>query len=160
MHRFLAATLLAALGTACAFAQEKVESKDDPKSDNKEKILGKWRITEVAGKKPDADRFPLYTYFEFKQNGQFVIGFGAKDAEGEQLLKTGNIPNHVAKYKLLAGEGVEVYDVPKSVTLPAKAKGTIQMNVKLDGDAMTITEDSKTTKLVRLKEKKDPPEKK
>src|SRR4051812_34659641 len=83
-------------------------------SNNKGKIVGKWKLVSYPGmedfEKASKDT-GLIMYFEFEPNGTFALGF---DAENKNILdlikaKTGGT-RFTAKYKLLSGDGVEIYD--------------------------------------------------
>jgi hypothetical protein len=168
MSRFLATCVLTALGTVCAFAQEKVESKDDPKSDNKGKILGKWKILEAPGFDADLAKAleaqKIYAYIEFTAKGACTIGVTSDDPDVKKTINAAGEKTAIGcKYKLLAGDGLEMYDLPKELAdaNPFGGKGDrAKTKVKIDGDKMTMTDDDgKTGKLVRIKEPKKDKEK-
>jgi hypothetical protein len=138
----------------------------DPKSNNKDKIFGKWKITEVpedAGGKTVEQLASLEIYFfvEFKADGGLVFGLTSDKPEVlEQIQRTapkGKLALN-AKYKLLAGEDVELFDIPKELqetgAVFGKNKDSVKTKVKLDGDKMTMIDDGKTSKLTRIKEEK------
>ena len=167
MPRFLTAALLAALGTVCAFAQEKVESKDDPKSDNKGKIVGKWKVTEYPKEHAPAyeqiTALGFWFYIEFKSNNILVLGLGADTPEGQKQLK--RVAENAeltwdAKYRLLAVDVVEIYGAKEKKLNAALVGDNTKPSITVKKDEMTIKDpDGNITKLTRLKEPKDKPEK-
>jgi hypothetical protein len=161
MPRFLLAALMLALGGFTALAEEKPESKDDPKSDNKGKLVGKWKMAEFPQKGFSAEelkRFEdggLYFTVEFKQGGACEMGVGGKSDLVDVIKKSPETANMKWQYKLLAGEGIEFSGLPKQAKegFWGKGKESAKMSVKIDGDKMTITDaDGKTAKFVRIKE--------
>jgi hypothetical protein len=146
---------LAALSTACG-------------SKNKGKIEGKWKLTEApTGKADDAENFKqmaqqgLYMYFDFKGDNTLTIGLHSDNEEMIKMMKS-FAPNQqlawTVKYKLLSGESVEFYDLPKELQekggggLFGTNKDKARTKVHIDGDNMTMTDsDGKSGKLVRIK---------
>ena len=173
MPRLVAACVFAALAGLCGAAQEKVEKKDDPKSDNEGKIVGKWRIVEAPedldGKKANEELKALTDlgvrfYFDFRKDMSFGFGITSDNAELlEAIKKAGAIPVS-GKYKLLAGEGVELYDLPKDLALFDKGATSAKLRIKIEGERLSVTDSSgRITKLIRMREPKkdkEPPEKK
>jgi hypothetical protein len=112
--------------------------------------------------------FGVFMYLEFKANNAVVFGLGSDKADLLDTIKK-TTPNGKiaweAKYKLLAGDKVEFYDIdPDAKAFFKKARAADGVTIKLDktGDEMTMTDtDIVTGKFVRIKEeKKDKPEKK
>ena len=137
------------------------------KSNNEGKIVGKWRFTEIPGGVEGADEmkmleaFGVYVYFEFKQGGVFEMGLGEEKpgtiANLQKMGGGGGGPTSVtAKYKLLSGDGVELYDLPKEMQeqgggLFGGTKDRARAKIKIDGDVMSVTDDDgKTGKLTRV----------
>jgi hypothetical protein len=135
-------------------------------SDNKGKIEGKWKFTEMPGMDAQAkqgldmmDKLGIYLYMEFKPDNTLTLGLGSDKPEAMEFFKglaKGQQTTWTAKYKLLTGDGVEVYDIPKEMQEqgggPFAKKDRARSQVKIDGDTMTITdEDGKTGKLARIK---------
>ena len=135
-------------------------------SNNKGKIEGKWKMVSPPDKgdaKAKADmakmgEMGMYLFMEFKPDGVFVIGLGADTEEKLNFFKAfapGGKLTWDAKYKLLNGDGVEVYDMPKDLQTGSGGmfgnKDRGRANIKINGDDMTMTDDSGTTKLTRIK---------
>jgi|GEM_PF-2796469 len=137
---------------------------NDPKSNNKDKIVGKWKITalpEKAGGKKDLEeltKFGLYVYVEFKADGGLILGIGADKKETLDLIKKGAPDQKLtwdAKYKLLVGDAVEIYDLPKDLQngnggLFGK-KDRAKMTVKISDTEMKMIDDDGTATLKKLK---------
>ncbi|QJW99651.1 hypothetical protein [Frigoriglobus tundricola] len=135
-------------------------------SNNKGKIEGKWKmvslpekVTKDKGGIDDLAKLGMYVYWEFKPDGVLTFGVGADRPETLELVKKG-APNQKfvwdAKYKLLSGDLVELYDIPKDMQqsggggmFGSKDRG--RAKVKITGDDMTMTDDTGTMKLVRTK---------
>jgi len=180
MPRLLLATVFLFACAHCAGAQEKTDPKDkkvetDPKSNIKDKIFGKWKIVDAPGLDKEQikqlEMLKLYVFMEFKADGSLAIGAAGVDAEAQKLLD--NAPKDTTvrlKYRLLADDEVEFFDLPKELQKGAgagglfgKGKDKAKTTMKIDKDAMTMTdEDGKTGKLTRVKDAKDKdkPEKK
>jgi hypothetical protein len=154
-------------------AEDKKEDKKvehDPKSNNKDKIVGKWKFTEFPPwtglRKEDYEamtKVGIYIYFEFTADGVMVMGLGGDTPETLKFLKDSTPDGKItcdAKYKLLAGDGVEVYDLPRELQQQMFYAGLTNLErttqVKLAGDKMTMThaEGGRTGKLARVKEEK------
>jgi hypothetical protein len=137
-------------------------------SNNKGKIEGTWKVTELpassAGKSKDEfaqmSKMGMYMQMEFKPDGMLTIGLGADKPETLDLVKLltqGKPTSGDAKYKLLSGDGVELYDMPKEMQEKGgegmfKGKDRAKVTVKIDGDSMTMTgDDGQTVKLLRVK---------
>ena len=126
-------------------------------SNNKGKIEGKWKLESYPGME-DFEKVSKETgmilYFEFEPNGTFALGF---DSENKQILdlikaKTGST-RFTAKYKLLMGDGIELYDFsPGPMSDAFKGQKIARSNIKINGDKMTMTDpDGKTGSLVKMK---------
>ena len=150
MTRSLLALLLAVgcLGGALAAPDDK---KDDPKSNNKDKIVGKWKITGGGGAKEEELKLMrdlgIYVYLEFKNDGTLRFGAEASDPKVKKLLENGKETLASCKYKLLGGDEVEIYDIPKDLQDkdggPFGKKDRAKGMIKIDGDKMTISDDDK-----------------
>jgi hypothetical protein len=157
-----------------AAEDKKADKKTDPKSNNKDKIIGKWELVEAPIYAVSNDgakvlvKSETHTYMEFKDNGVVIWGLWADRPEIEAALKKrGDGLTLDLKYKLLAGNGVEFGDLPIAMQggqygIFGKNKGTASTKVTIDGDKMTVTNQAgKTAKLNRIKdEKKDEQDKK
>ena len=137
-------------------------------SNNKGKIEGTWKVTELpassAGKSKDEyaqmSKMGMYMQMEFKPDGTLTIGLGADKPETLDMVKLfaqGKPTSWDGKYKLLSGDGVELYDLPKEMQEKGgeglfKGKDRAKVAVKIDGDSMTMTgDDGETVKLTRVK---------
>lgn len=122
-------------------------------SNNKGKIVGKWKITGGGGLKEEElkfmDALGVYAYFEFKDDGTLSFGAGANDPKmNEKLAKNSEMKSASCKYKLLKGDAVEIYDIPKEMQEkegggPFGKKDRARGNIKIEGDGMTISDDDK-----------------
>ena len=119
-------------------------------SNNKGKIVGKWQITGGPGMKGEEmkmmEMMKVTPYLEFKDDGTAAFGINADGMFKKLLEEKGDALNVSFKYKLLNGDGVELYDLPKEMQdkkgggLFGK-KDRARANVKIDGDAMSVTDD-------------------
>jgi hypothetical protein len=132
------------------------------KSNNEGKIVGKWKILSAPGteqmlKLAQADGG--YLYFEFKSDGTMLMGFGATDPKVQAKIEEDDEKDSLSwKYKLLAGAGVEFYDLPAELKeqggggLFGRNEDRARTKVKIDGDNMSMTDDDGSVcKLVRVK---------
>ena len=134
-------------------------------SNNKGKIVGKWKMVGGGGMKADdakmMEMLGIYVYFDFKDDGTLQFGAGANDPKMNDMLKDkGETKVASMKYKLLSGDAVEIYDIPKDMQDkegggPFGKKDRARGNIKIDGDNMTISDDDKLktdpVKLTRVK---------
>jgi len=134
-------------------------------SNNKGKIEGKWKF--VSAPALDATIKELepakaYLYMEFKPDGTMSMGAESSDPQFNEIMQkmasTKGEKTVVSwKYKLLSGDGVEFYDLPKELQekgggVFGKNKDKARTSVKINGDDMTMTDDDgKTGKLTRVK---------
>lgn len=131
-------------------------------SNNTGKIVGKWKLT-TPPSKTDKEKqefeamtkMGIFMVIEFKADNTIVLGIDSDKPEFLELIKKG-VPGQKfsfeAKYKLLMGDKVEVYDVKdkelKDVFKGDKARSDILIN----GDDMTIKDpDGSITKLTKMK---------
>ncbi len=135
-------------------------------SNNKGKIEAKWKITalpeKIEGKNKnelaDMAKMGVYVYMEFKPDGNLTFGVGADKPEMLDLIKA-MAPNQKitwdAKYKLLSGDGVEIYDLPKDLQATGGGlfgnKDRARVSVKITGDEMKMTDDDGTATLTKVK---------
>lgn len=133
-------------------------------SNNKGKIEGKWKFTSFpegadAKGKDGLDmlgKMGLYVYMDFKTDGTLELGLGGDKPEAMDFFKMmakGQKTAWAGKYKLLSGDGVELYDMPADMQggAPFGGKDRGRMKVKIDGDSMTATDDKGTATLARVK---------
>lgn len=131
-------------------------------SNNKGKIVGKWQISDFGGDKAEdklkdmGDKIAIYMEFRADETG----GFGIEVTDPmlkEVFAKSKEKTTFAFKYKLLNGDIVEVYDLPKEMQEggPFGKKDRGKMRVKIDGDNMTISDDetlkNKPARLTRMK---------
>ena len=131
-------------------------------SNNKGKIVGKWKISDFGGDKVDdkmkelGDKISIYMEFRADETGGF--GVDVNDPVLKKAFEANKDKTTFSfKYKLLNGDVVEVYDLPKEMQEngPFGKKDRGKMRVKIDGDNMTISDDetlkNKPAKLTRMK---------
>jgi len=134
-------------------------------SNNKGKIEGKWKLADMPGKTDAKTKDELaemakqgvFMYVEFRPDGTVTIGIGADKPEVLEFIKA-LAPNKQiawdAKYKLLSGDGIELYDMPKEMQSqggPFGRKDRARGSAKITGDEMLLTDDEGVTKLTRMK---------
>ena len=129
-------------------------------SNNKGKIEGRWKVT-AWPEKMNADKDALqemenkgvYLYMEFTPDGRVTTGFdGNKDFL--QLISTKGELSWDAKYKLLPGDNVEIYDLPKE----SKPGGgglfgsseRAKVIIKITGTEMKLTDADGTATLTKM----------
>ena len=128
-------------------------------SNNKGKIVGKWKISGGAGIKEEElkmmEAFKVTLVMEFKEDGTVRMGLEAPP-EMQKMLEKGDGKSSASfKYKLLSGDTVEFYDIPKDMQdkeggglFGKKDRG--KATVKIEGDNMTITDDETKDKPLKL----------
>ncbi|MBN9119993.1 MAG: hypothetical protein J0I06_12660 [Planctomycetes bacterium] len=135
-------------------------------SNNKGKIEGKWKVVSFPEKTSEKNKndvaemgkLGIYVYMEFKPEGAFVFGVGAEKQEMLDMMKA-LAPNQKttwdAKYKLLSGDGVEIYDLPKDMQKEGSGlfgnKDRARVKVVINGDEMKMTDDDGTATLTKIK---------
>lgn len=133
-------------------------------SNNKGKIEGKWRITAPPDKDASAKQgfdmmaaAGIYMYMEFKPDGTFYLGFDSDKPGALDLIK-GNLPGgktaFPAKYKLMSGNKVQIYDLSADAKQLMGGKDEkMQSDIIIEGDNMTVKDpDGTITKMQRVKE--------
>jgi hypothetical protein len=137
-------------------------------SNNTGKIEGKWKVTDLGSgatakskeEYAQMSKMGLHLVMEFKPDGMLTLGVGADKPETLDFVKMlagGKPTSWDAKYKLLSGDGVELFDLPKEMQEKGAEgvfgkKDRSRVNVKIDGDQMTITgDDGKAMNLTRVK---------
>jgi hypothetical protein len=130
-------------------------------SNNKGKIEGKWKI--VSGPGFDAntakqlDIIKMYVYIEFKSDNTLTIGADTTDQNfKKQVAEAAKSFSKGCKYRLKSGDIVEFYDIPKEMQEKGNGglfgnKDRARPRIRIDGDNMTMTDDSGQMNLVRLK---------
>ncbi|MFO0824103.1 MAG: hypothetical protein U0792_13485 [Gemmataceae bacterium] len=142
-------------------------------SNNAGKIEGKWKIVSAPGLEDtnkQLEQVKAYLYMEFRPDGTMSMGADFEDPAMKEIVekfaaKSGEKTSFSWKYKLLTGDNVEFYDLPKE--LQEKGTGGLfggkdkaRTSVKIDGDNMTMTDsDGKTGKFVRIKPGAEPAKK-
>jgi hypothetical protein len=134
-------------------------------SNNKGKIEGKWKIVSMpekaqGGKNEFAEmaKLGIYVYMEFRPDGTATFGVGADKPEMMDLMAKGAGGKKLSwdlKYKLLSGDGVEFYDLPKDLQTEGGGglfgkKDRARANVKISGDQMKMTDDEGTATLQKM----------
>lgn len=127
-------------------------------SNNKGKIVGKWKmvagpgISEMIGTLESAD---VYFFLDFKNDGTMAMGIESSDPKIRKNLAKLEKSSMVCKYRLLSGDGIEVYDVPEGygVTgLPGGGgKDSSRSQVTINGDLMLLKDETSTHQLIRIK---------
>jgi hypothetical protein len=139
-------------GCICAIAASvPAHARDkEPKSNNKDKIVGKWKLT--GGTDLEAlETFKAVVFLEFADDGTASLGVEVGDPEFKKLLeKSDQKTTFGFKYKLGAGDDLELYDLPKDLQEKQEKVGSCAKDrrkcvVKIDGDKMTLTDDQKKT---------------
>jgi hypothetical protein len=135
-------------------------------SNNKGKIEGRWKVTTFPEKtdaktKNEMDqlgKMGLYLFLEFKSDGTMSVGLGADKKEVLDVIKAMAPQQKTTwdmKYKLLSGDGVEVYDMPADLQSGGGGlfgkKDRARVSIKINGDDMTLVDDEGTTKLTKVK---------
>jgi len=138
---YLAVCALALTATACS-------------SNNKGKIEGKWKFVSGPGIDQQAktlESAKAYLFFDFRPDGTVAIGVESSDPAMQKLLVGGTEKTTMScKYKLLSGDGVEFYDMPKEMQdgkgggMFGKNKERARTSAKIDGDNMTLTDPDNT----------------
>ncbi|HEY1191833.1 MAG TPA: hypothetical protein VGE74_29650 [Gemmata sp.] len=100
----------------------------------------------------------VFMHLEFKPNGVLTIGIGANKPELLELIKATAPDKKIAwdaKYKLLSGDGVELYDLPKDMQSGGSGlfgkSNRGRVVIKIVGDDMTMTDQQGTGRLTRMK---------
>jgi hypothetical protein len=135
-------------------------------SHNQGIIEGKWKVvalpegTDAESKTQieELEKRGFYVYLEFKNDGVLLFGLGADTPERLAFFKAVAPDQKIdweMKYRLLSGEGVEVYDQPGDARavggslFGTKERGRV--TVKITGDDMTLVADTGTLKLTKMK---------
>jgi len=132
-------------------------------SNNKGKIEGKWKITALpekgSGKNDMAEmtKVGIYVYMEFKPDGGLVFGVSSDKPEVLDFMKAAGAKQKFtwdAKYKLLPGDAVEIYDLPKDLqsgeTGLFSKKDRAKVMIKITGTEMKMTDDDGTATLTKM----------
>ena len=136
-------------------------------SKNKGKIEGKWKLADApSGSPEDTANFKkmadtgLYMFFDFRPDNSLTIGIHSDNEDMLKMIKALAGDQKISwdvKYKLLSGEGVEFYDLPKEFREQGGpglfgGKDRARTKIRIEGDNMAMTDnDGKTAKLVRMK---------
>jgi hypothetical protein len=133
-------------------------------SNNKGKIEGKWKIVSATGQEQEMKQLAEmngYMYMEFKADGVLAIGFEMTDPAMKKMIEAAapGKTSFALKYRLLSGDDVEFYDMPKEMQdqkggggLFGGGKDKAKTKIKIDGDNMTMTDsDGKSGTLTRVK---------
>ena len=100
----------------------------------------------------------MYLYVEFNPDGTMSMGATSDDPQKEKMIAgAGQKTSMSWKYRLLSGENVEFYDLPKELQekgggLFGKNKEKARTKISISGDNMTMTDDDgKSGRLTRVK---------
>jgi hypothetical protein len=102
----------------------------------------------------------VHLYIEFMPDGGVTIGLGADKPEMLEALKAiAKMQNQQIswnmKYKLLLGDAVEIYDMPKDMQTGGGglfgSKDKARVNVKITGENMALLDEQGTTTLTKMK---------
>lgn len=129
-------------------------------SNNKGKIEGRWKFVSVPGvdekmvQQLAAEK--VYLFVDFSPNGTMTLGAASEDKDVQQRLnQSGEKVTMSCKYKLLSGDDVEFYDLPKEMQEKGGlfgSKDRARTKVKVTGDTMTMTDpDGKSGSFARMK---------
>jgi hypothetical protein len=133
------------------------KSENDPKSNNTKAIKGKWKVDSLPGigeaEQKVFKELQVTLYFDFAADGTFAMGFDSPNKAFMDALKDKfGTTRFLAKYKLLAEDGVELYDFAPGPLSDAFKGKKARSDCKIDGEKMTMTDpDGKTGKLTRMK---------
>lgn len=130
-------------------------------SNNKGKIEGRWKVTALPEKmKGDKDALEdmkkagVYMYMEFTPDGRVTIGFDGNKDFLEQIKAQEGQTSWDAKYKLLPGDNVEFYDLPKNAGTGAGLFGSTSDRAKaiitINGNEMKWTDQDGTATLTKI----------
>lgn len=130
-------------------------------SNNKDKIVGKWKLVSAPGMKADElkmmDALKAYLFFEFKPDGTLAVGAEFGDPAMKEAMAKANEKGEKTvmngQYKLLSGDDVEfsgMNDQKKAGGLFGNGDKS-RLKIKIDGDNMTITGSDGVGQLTRVK---------
>jgi hypothetical protein len=161
MQQFLRLAALSVVGVAVSTAASASEPAPMPRAvKDKPKLVGKWKLESFDGQDDDMKAMKaleMYLYFDFADDGSLTIGIDTTHANGKEMLaKSGQQLTWKCKYKVLSGEEIEVYDLPKEMQNgnggPFGNKDKAKSKVTIKEDEMTMKDpDGKTAKLTRMK---------
>jgi hypothetical protein len=126
-------------------------------SANKGKIVGKWKLVSAPGMEEQGKMMEMmkaYIYFEFKADNTIAVGLEITDPQMKEMFKgEGGTVVASGSYTLKTGNKVEM-----NITGKDKKGGTglfknekTLVEIKIDGDNMTITGSDGTGTLTRVK---------
>jgi hypothetical protein len=130
-------------------------------SNNKGKIEGKWKAVTFEGQENDMKEMETvgaYLYFDFQPDGSLTLGLDSTNKEFKALMeKMGQKVSWTCKYRLLSGDDVEMYDLPKEMQSGKSGglfggKDKARSKITITGDEMTLKDpDGKTGHMTRMK---------
>jgi hypothetical protein len=132
-------------------------------SNNKGKIVGKWKVVSATGESDNSfkqmEQMKISLFFDFKDDNSVSMSVESTEERPKGAKQEVNsLFSFNFKYKLLSGDMVEFYDLPKD--LQQKGGGGLfgsgtkdrgREKIKISGDNMTIIEDKINMTLVRVK---------
>jgi hypothetical protein len=141
------------------------KSENDPKSNNTKAIKGKWKVDTLPGLGEAEQKvfkdLSVTLYFDFAADGTFAMGFESPNQMFIEALKQKfGSTRFLAKYRLLSGDDIELYDFQSGPLSEAFKSNKARSACKIDGEKMTMTDpDGKTGTLTRMKPPGKNPEK-
>ncbi len=151
--------------------QGSINSSEDPhfgradsrESNNRDKIIGTWKVTGDLGEPapPPKDKYAelamksVYVHLIFDETGTLTVESGADRPDVLEFMKR-KAPEQVftakMKYKLLAGDEVEIFDMPPRGH-PGRFgdKERAKVSVQIEGQTMTLVEGRDSNRLIKVK---------
>jgi hypothetical protein len=136
---------------------------DSRASNNQGKIIGTWKVTGDLGEPdpPPKDKYAelamksVYVHLAFDETGTLTVESGADRPDVLEFMKR-KAPEQVftakMKYKLLAGDEVEIFDMPPPGSPGRFGDGErAKVNVRIEGQTMTLVEDRGSNRLIKVK---------
>lgn len=137
-------------------------------SNNKGKIVGKWKITGGGGIKDEElkmmETFGVNMILDFRDDGTIAMAVQSNNPDFQKAMEASkDKTSFTFKYRLGSGDVVELYDLPKELQEKDKkggpglfgSKDRAKAIIKIEGDNMTISDDdtlkSNPLKLTKMK---------
>jgi hypothetical protein len=132
-------------------------------SNNRDKIIGKWKVTADPGEPdpPPKNEYAaiamksMYVCMTFDETGTLTVESGADRPDVLAFMKA-KAPEQVftakMKYKLLAGDEVEIFDMPPRGH-PGRFgnKERARVSVEIEGPVMMLVEGHGSNRLIKVK---------
>ena len=125
-------------------------------SNNKGKIVGKWRMENLNGApEKDMAEFKLVVFIQFNEDGTARIAAESADPRIQKALAADTKTAQSFRYKLLAGDMVEMYELPKDMQAGGGGlfgkKDRAKVKIQINGDRMTMIDDNTNLQLTKIK---------